>query len=84
MMKKELLLSVRCGTGRRGKSDLIKYLTGKTLTRAQAIRAKCYDCNGMGDSNECDIDACSLFPFSPYAIKPSESPQTPVLRANRG
>ena len=64
-----MLKSAKNGTSRAGKSDLIKYLTGKRLTQRQAIRAKCYDCSGMGEINECDINTCSLFPYSPYRTK---------------
>ena len=64
-----MLQSARNGKQRAGKTNLINYLMGKRITRGQAIRAKCYDCNGMGKSNECDIKECSLFPYSPYSIK---------------
>ena len=65
----DILESAKSGKSKSGKSDLLKHLAGKRLTRSQAIRAKCYDCNGMGESNECDIETCSLYPYSPYRAK---------------
>ncbi len=65
----DMLKSAKEGKQRAGKTNLINYLNGKRLTRSQAIKAKCYDCNGMGESNECNIDTCSLFSYSPYRIK---------------
>lgn len=62
----EMLRTVRNYPKKAGKSDLIKHLSGKKITRGSAIKAKCYDCNGMGESNECDMKTCSLYPFSPY------------------
>jgi hypothetical protein len=62
----ELLDSAISGKSRAGKAQLLKYLNGGKLTRQGAIKAKCYDCDGMGESGECDISNCSLYPFSPY------------------
>ena len=66
MIDKELLESARSGTSRHGKTHLINYLNGKTITRGQAISAKCYDCDGMGKSGICDIKACPLYPYSSF------------------
>jgi hypothetical protein len=63
-----LLASARSGKRKKGKSELIKHLTGGRLTRNQAIKAKCYDYNGMGESDECDLKGCSLLPYSPFRI----------------
>ena len=65
----DMINSVESGTKASGKSDLLKYLHGKKITRGAAIKAKCYDCNGMGESRECDITTCSLYPYSPYKSK---------------
>lgn len=62
----DYLKNAKEGTARAGKSDLIKYLSGKEITRQQSIKAKCYDCDGYGETGECEIDNCSLFPYSPY------------------
>jgi len=66
MIDRELLKSAENGNKRAGQSSLIKYLTGGKLYRSQAIAAKCYDCNGMGESSTCDTLGCALYPFSPY------------------
>lgn len=62
----DMMRSAEKGKGRCGKSQYIKYLKGKRLTRSASIKAKCYECDGMGESGKCDMDDCSLFPYSPY------------------
>lgn len=64
----DMLRSARGGKKRAGQSNLISYLSGKRITRDQSIKAKCYECNGMGEQLDCDIEACALFPYSPYAV----------------
>ena len=63
---KDMLRSARKGKGRSGKTDLINHLKGIRITRQQAIRAKCFDCDGMGDSGSCELINCPLYPYSPY------------------
>ena len=58
--------SAKKGKSRAGKKDLIKHLTGQRITRSQAIKAKCYDCLGMGEVSVCDMPYCALWPYSPY------------------
>ena len=65
-MDGRLLASARKGHKRAGQKDLINHLQGKRLTQRQAIKAKCYDCSGMGEDPDCENDECSLFNFSPY------------------
>lgn len=65
----QLLESVKKSPLRQGKNDLIAYLQGKNVTWGRLIRAKCYDCNGMGESDICDIKTCPLYPLSPYTKK---------------
>lgn len=62
---KTMLASAQSGKNRVGKVQLIRHLKGVRLTQREAIRAKCYDCNGM-EHDECDIKTCSLYPYSPY------------------
>ena len=69
----DMLKSALQGTSRAGKREFIKYLRGDRITRQQAIRSKCYDCSGMGEQKECDMEDCSLYPYSPYRVKPSKS-----------
>lgn len=51
-----------------GRKELTAYLEGKTLTRNQAIKAKCFECmNGYDDGAiDCLIKTCSLYPFMAY------------------
>ena len=72
-MNTDMLVSAKNGTLRAGKNDLVKHLMGKRLTRNQAIKAKCYDCNGMGELGTCNIVVCPLYPFSPYRQKATEA-----------
>ena len=68
-MDDRFVRSAKNGKSRAGKSELLKHLQGKRLTRSQAIKAKCFDCNGMGEVGECEIEECSLLPYSPYRTK---------------
>jgi len=61
--------SAEAGGGRAGKAMLLKYLNGKRLSKGESIKAKCYDCDGMGDSGDCDQVDCPLYPYSPYRQK---------------
>lgn len=65
-MDNRLLDSAVNGTKRAGQIQLIKYLKGTRLTRQEAIKAKCYDCDGMGDSGVCNVEGCPLLPYSPF------------------
>lgn len=69
MMDAELLASAKSGLRRKGKKELVKYLEGGKISRSQAVKAKCYDCDGMGELGECNIEACPLFPYSPYKTR---------------
>lgn len=66
VVNEEMLKSAKSGPKRQGKLSLIKHLSGKRITQRQAIQAKCYDCNGMGEIGDCDTLECSLWPYSPY------------------
>jgi hypothetical protein len=68
-----LLNSVKSGPRRAGRGNLIRHLQGIKLYRSQAIAAKCYDCNGMGESDECDMESCPIHPFSPYKISATKA-----------
>jgi hypothetical protein len=68
-MKNDMLRSAEKGPKRQGKKELVKFLKGEKITRSQSVKAKCYDCNGMGESNVCEIDTCPLLPYSPFRIK---------------
>jgi hypothetical protein len=64
----DMLYLAKKGKMRQGKNSLVKYLEGGKITRKQAMNAKCYDCNGLGESNECNIESCSLYPYSPFKM----------------
>jgi hypothetical protein len=51
-----------------GRTELLKHVAGKRLTRNQAIKAKCYDCMGgyTDGKQDCRIHVCPLYPFMPY------------------
>lgn len=68
-MENDMLTSAKNGTKRAGQTDLIKHLRGIRITQRQAIKAKCYECNGMGELADCDMEGCPLFPYSPYKQK---------------
>ncbi len=55
----------------KGKSQLLKYLSGERLTPRQAIIAKCYECCGycVDGIEICTIENCPLYPYSPFRRK---------------
>ena len=46
----------------RGKKELLKHLSGKHLTRSEALLAKCYECMGyyVDGKADCRIYDCPL------------------------
>jgi hypothetical protein len=66
VLDERMLESAQSGKKRAGQTALIKHLQDGRLTQRQCIAAKCYDCNGMGEQDDCDMAGCSLFPYSPY------------------
>ncbi len=54
-----------------GRTDLEKFLQGQKMTRAGAIKAKCYDCMcGYADGiRDCGMEDCPTYPFMPYRGK---------------
>lgn len=63
----DILASAKSGRKRTGQAFLIKHLEGKRLTKQEAIKARCYDCDGMGETGVCDIKECALHPYSSFA-----------------
>lgn len=43
-----------------GKSDFLRHLRGERLTRAEVIRAKCFECVGGEDTRPCNVVECAL------------------------
>lgn len=53
----------------KGKLEHQKFLSGKTLTRKEAILAQCYICNGehVGEEKDCKSKkSCPLYEYFPY------------------
>jgi hypothetical protein len=64
-----VLFSIRKeGIAARGRSDLVKFVSGQRVTPLQAIRAKCYDCSGyyVDGKQDCGQSDCPLYRFMPY------------------
>ena len=57
------------GITAQGRRELLRYLNGKALTYKQAVKAKCYDCEGYYQDGrvKCEIKTCPLWPFNNYA-----------------
>lgn len=55
----------------RGRTLLAKYWRNETLTRGEAITAKCCDCMGYYPDGrvDCRVPACPLYPWMPYRSK---------------
>ena len=51
----------------RGNQEFLMFQKGKQLTRGQAMRAKCFECNGLEESNaDCEVDTCPMYRFRLY------------------
>ena len=51
----------------KGKLQWDKHLEGKRLSRGEAIKAFCYECNGLEDSAvDCQGSNCPLYAYFPY------------------
>jgi len=51
----------------RGAKEYSHFIKGKKLTRAQAMRAKCYECNGLYESKaNCLVDTCPMYAYRLY------------------
>ena len=51
-----------------GRSQMLKYLRGERITRGDAIKAKCYECNGYAVDGRpiCNMRDCPLWPYSQF------------------
>ncbi|MFA5402732.1 MAG: hypothetical protein WC318_04425 [Candidatus Omnitrophota bacterium] len=51
----------------RGAKEYDNFITGKPLTRKEALLAQCYVCNGFEESGEdCLGKSCPLYQYQPY------------------
>ena len=55
--------SVRKWPKKSGRADYIRHLDGERLTRAEAIRAKCYECVCGEDTEPCLASLCPLIQY---------------------
>ena len=73
MTNSELLERVRSAKLKAGKAEYLKHLKGEPLSRAEAVRAFCFECQGFyvdfSGSAECDCQnrACPLYGYMPYS-----------------
>ena len=51
---------------RQGRTLYLKYLRGESLTRGEAIKAKCYECVNGEDFKPCNVITCPLLAYCPY------------------
>lgn len=65
----DLITNVKKWARHAGKNDYMNYLSGKPLTRHQAIKAKCYECVQGADVSECMIARCPLTLYCPWNNK---------------
>lgn len=59
---------------RKGKRDLLKHLKGEKISRAEAVRAKCYECLG-GEGGPCSVTTCALNGWSQYSKSKDQTEQ---------
>lgn len=58
-----------------GKADYLRFLQGEKLTRAEAIKSKCYECNCGQDTEPCLVETC---PLQPYCQWNDDDPAEPT------
>ena len=51
----------------KGQMEYERFLSGSKLSRGQAIKAHCYECNGLETSGvDCQGKNCPLYAYFPY------------------
>ena len=72
---------------KRGKAEYDKFLSGKSLSRKEAIIAQCYVCNGEDEGGiDCrPTSGCPLYQYMPYNTKSKRilSPEEKKVFADR-
>ena len=54
----------------KGQKEYLKFESGASLTRKQAMLAQCYSCNGFEASNcDCLGKSCPLYQYMPFKGK---------------
>jgi len=73
MTNSELIERVQAVKLKAGKAEYLKHLRGEPLTRAEAVRAHCFECQGYYQDRsgvaECDCKnvRCPLYGYMPYS-----------------
>ena len=51
-----------------GKNEYLRYLNGQSISIAQAVKAKCFDCCAYYEDGkyDCEIKGCPLYPWMPF------------------
>jgi hypothetical protein len=64
----------------KAKTDLLNYLKGGKLSLSQAVKAKCYDCNGYyADGRiDCKVSHCPIYPWMPFNKSQKSKPKVPM------
>lgn len=52
----------------KGQADYEKFKAGKRLTRGQAMKAHCYECNGF-EAVDCQGTDCAMYQYMHYKGK---------------
>ncbi len=66
--REEILRNVKRWARKPGKADLLRHLRGERLTRAEAIKAKCYECIEGEDIRPCLVSGCSLTQYCQWNL----------------
>jgi hypothetical protein len=54
----------------KGNKEYNKFKTGVKLTRKEAMRAKCFECNGeLESSSDCLVTTCPMYSYRLYPEK---------------
>ncbi len=70
----------------KGQAYLLRHLDGKSLTRNQAIAAKCYECMGYytDGAQDCEIPDCPLYKFMPFRGKTAKAAKLEISEEGQG
>jgi hypothetical protein len=60
------------GVRRKGMAYYEKFLAGGRLTLLETLLAKCWECNGYGESDTCASPTCPNFPYFMQVMQKSE------------
>ena len=60
-----------------GKNEYLRYLNGQSISIAQAVKAKCFDCCAYYEDGkvDCGVTDCPLYPWMPFGKAKKERPK---------